>query len=191
MADEARSLKAYGELPENSKDLVDHLGCQSAFFFRIHLLTTKDVLSSSLKALSSSGWQGILIFYLCGAVRVNETDTFADNDDQNDEYFDFEDISGMWLKFATRHPCAQAWFPLAQVAPSSLHILTCCGFARLQKSKNGAILLGDFCSIRRGTYECVRQQSGLSFCPRDLGDSCLQLLVAGMGRLKCKFSRCM
>ncbi len=28
------------------------------------------------------------------AVRVNETDTFADEDGANDEYFDFEDISG-------------------------------------------------------------------------------------------------
>lgn len=31
------------------------------------------------------------------AVRVNETDTFADDEGQNDEYFDFEDISGKWL----------------------------------------------------------------------------------------------
>ncbi|KAK9844052.1 hypothetical protein WJX81_003047 [Elliptochloris bilobata] len=44
MADEARSLKAYGELPEN--------------------------------------------------IRVNETDTFADEDGANDEYFDFEDAFG-------------------------------------------------------------------------------------------------
>eukprot|EP00891_Asterochloris_glomerata_P002600 jgi/Astpho2/2600/fgenesh1_pg.00048_%23_90_t len=43
MADEARNLKAYGELPEN--------------------------------------------------IRVNETDTFADEEGLNDEYFDFEDIS--------------------------------------------------------------------------------------------------
>eukprot|EP00884_Botryococcus_braunii_P004801 jgi/Botrbrau1/14321/Bobra.0287s0014.1 len=43
MADEARSLKAYGELPEN--------------------------------------------------IRVNETDAFANEDGENDEYFDFEDIS--------------------------------------------------------------------------------------------------
>jgi hypothetical protein len=28
------------------------------------------------------------------AVRVNETDTFGDEDGLNDEYFDFEDISG-------------------------------------------------------------------------------------------------
>lgn len=28
----------------------------------------------------------------CGAVRVNETDTFGD-DEERDEYFDFEDIS--------------------------------------------------------------------------------------------------
>ena len=31
------------------------------------------------------------------AVRVNETDTFADEDGANDEYFDFEDISGAFL----------------------------------------------------------------------------------------------
>ena len=31
------------------------------------------------------------------AVRVNETDTFADEDGANDEYFDFEDISGLYL----------------------------------------------------------------------------------------------
>jgi len=43
MADEARNLKAYAELPEH--------------------------------------------------IRVNETDTFADDEGQNDEYFDFEDIS--------------------------------------------------------------------------------------------------
>ena len=33
----------------------------------------------------------------CLAVRVNETDTFADEEGLNDEYFDFEDISGMAL----------------------------------------------------------------------------------------------
>merc|ERR1711865_21653 len=43
MADEARSLKAYGEIPES--------------------------------------------------VRVNETDTFNEEDGENDEYFDFDDIS--------------------------------------------------------------------------------------------------
>ncbi len=35
-----------------------------------------------------------LTMSLCPAVRVNETDTFADEDGANDEYFDFEDISG-------------------------------------------------------------------------------------------------
>lgn len=34
---------------------------------------------------------------MCNAVRVNETDTFADEDGANDEYFDFEDISGALL----------------------------------------------------------------------------------------------
>lgn len=36
----------------------------------------------------------LVSIYLCAAVRVNETDTFADEDGANDEYFDFEDISG-------------------------------------------------------------------------------------------------
>mmetsp|Transcript_12196 Transcript_12196/g.25604 ORF Transcript_12196/g.25604 Transcript_12196/m.25604 type:complete len:140 (-) Transcript_12196:668-1087(-) len=45
MADEARSLKAYGELPES--------------------------------------------------IRVNENDTFAEEEGENDEYFDFDDISGI------------------------------------------------------------------------------------------------
>ena len=31
---------------------------------------------------------------ILAAVRVNETDTFADEEGLNDEYFDFEDISG-------------------------------------------------------------------------------------------------
>lgn len=43
MADEARSLKAYGELPES--------------------------------------------------IRVNETDTFGEEDGENDEYFDFDDVN--------------------------------------------------------------------------------------------------
>ena len=38
---------------------------------------------------------GCLICLCYAAVRVNETDTFADEEGLNDEYFDFEDISGM------------------------------------------------------------------------------------------------
>ncbi len=38
------------------------------------------------------------------AVRVNETDTFADEDGANDEYFDFEDISGGLPNFMCQ-PC--------------------------------------------------------------------------------------
>ena len=34
--------------------------------------------------------------FLLGAVRVNETDTFADEEGLNDEYFDFEGISGKY-----------------------------------------------------------------------------------------------
>lgn len=35
---------------------------------------------------------GTLTCCTCVAVRVNETDTFADEDGANDEYFDFEDV---------------------------------------------------------------------------------------------------
>lgn len=43
---------------------------------------------------------------MLGAVRVNETDTFADEDGANDEYFDFEDISGISLPALLDHFCA-------------------------------------------------------------------------------------
>ena len=75
MADEARSLKAYQELPENSKEL------SCCYFWGSLLHMRKD-------------FPRIRAHLLCGAVRVNETDTFADEDGANDEYFDFEDISG-------------------------------------------------------------------------------------------------
>ena len=41
----------------------------------------------------------------CFAVRVNETDTFADEEGLNDEYFDFEDISGMTSCSTSCHGC--------------------------------------------------------------------------------------
>lgn len=68
MADEARNLKQYKELPENSK-------------------------SSMVSNTNLYQW----LMRFCAAVRVNETDTFADEEGLNDEYFDFEDISGKFL----------------------------------------------------------------------------------------------
>ncbi len=44
--------------------------------------------------------------FLYAAVRVNETDTFADEEGLNDEYFDFEDISG---ECACIVLCLPAW----------------------------------------------------------------------------------
>ncbi len=41
-----------------------------------------------------AGLQNAYGYLAVTAVRVNETDTFADEDGANDEYFDFEDISG-------------------------------------------------------------------------------------------------
>lgn len=78
MADEARSLKAYGELPENSEYSARAWLWPAA----PHIL-----LASFLCFIPLS--TPVLV-----AVRVNETDTFADEDGANDEYFDFEDISG-------------------------------------------------------------------------------------------------
>ncbi len=46
-------------------------------------------------SLYDKKWRLTALFL--GAVRVNETDTFADEDGANDEYFDFEDISGKTL----------------------------------------------------------------------------------------------
>ena len=69
MADEARSLKAYSELPENSELSL---------------------------AISNSCIGKFLTLCLHTVVRVNETDTFADDEGLNDEYFDFEDISGAY-----------------------------------------------------------------------------------------------
>ncbi len=40
---------------------------------------------------------------------MNETDTFADEEGLNDEYFDFEDISGMVLLACSAHPCCWVW----------------------------------------------------------------------------------
>ena len=36
------------------------------------------------------------------AVRVNETDTFADEEGLNDEYIDFEDISGKLFRLLSQ-----------------------------------------------------------------------------------------
>ena len=52
---------------------------------------------------------GCLTCLCCAAVRVNETDTFADEEGLNDEYFDFEDISGMVLLACLAHPCCWVW----------------------------------------------------------------------------------
>ena len=74
-ADEARSLKAYGELPESSelRKEMDEGGAGWS-------------LSSLLLTLSLSSLPLHLI------VRVNEADAFADEENQ-DEYFDFEDVA--------------------------------------------------------------------------------------------------
>lgn len=93
MADEARNLKQYKELPENSK--------------------------SSLVS-DTNLYQWLMRF--CAAVRVNETDTFADEEGLNDEYFDFEDISGKFLCY--KLPAGRLCCPLLTYA-YSLHFCIC------------------------------------------------------------------
>ena len=82
MADEARSLKAYGELPDSSERTAS-------------AVVAKLSVSGCRVTDCAICWLD-LYQHLCvmAAVRVNETDTFADEDGANDEYFDFEDISG-------------------------------------------------------------------------------------------------
>ena len=54
---------------------------------------------------------------LCpAAVRVNETDTFADEDGHGDGYFDFEDISGMHFHWQQNHLLQAVW---------AVHCLSC------------------------------------------------------------------
>jgi hypothetical protein len=38
-------------------------------------------------------WRKLSAFLPAFAVRVNETDTFADDENEEDDYFDFDDIS--------------------------------------------------------------------------------------------------
>ena len=68
---------------------------------------SKKLDSASSNAVSNAG---CLTCLCCAAVRVNETDTFADEEGLNDEYFDFEDISGMVLFACSAYPCCWAHF---------------------------------------------------------------------------------
>ena len=54
-------------------------GCKRCLFWAMAWLMTHQM----------STWLSLSV---CVAVRVNETDTFADEDGANDEYFDFEDV---------------------------------------------------------------------------------------------------
>ena len=88
MADEARSLKAYGELPDSSKHQM-HFPSK----WPVSVSQSSVILITHLFAIPA-GLQKADGYLPVTAVRVNETDTFADEDGANDEYFDFEDISG-------------------------------------------------------------------------------------------------
>ncbi len=54
------------------------------------------------------------------AVRVNETDTFADEDGANDEYFDFEDISGVML--TSLHQACQTMLTIGNLRHGSIFL---------------------------------------------------------------------
>ena len=118
MADEARNLKQYKELPENSK--------------------------SSLVS-DTNLYQWLMRF--CAAVRVNETDTFADEEGLNDEYFDFEDISGKFLCY--KLPAGRLCCPLLTYA-YSLHFCICRDLGEASSSHSAVIL-----HLAYGLQPCV------------------------------------
>ena len=78
-ADEARSLKAYGELPENSEFWVGRrgwCGWEGPLFCFSFLLTLPHPHTPSPPP-----------------VRVNEADAFANEEGgENDDFFDFDDV---------------------------------------------------------------------------------------------------
>lgn len=80
MADEARSLKAYGELPESS-------ACPSA----IRSPPRRACFSVFSFFLVRGIPQLTLFVSLSRPVRVNETDTFDEERNENDDFFDFDD----------------------------------------------------------------------------------------------------
>lgn len=77
MADEARSLKAYGELPDTSASLHFVQAPPS------HSYIVGSDIMTSLRGINYSA--GCPPF----AVRVNETDTFDEERGENDDFFDF------------------------------------------------------------------------------------------------------
>ena len=145
MADEARNLKAYGELPENSESasigyLPDGWSCQSRAVHRqlVSLLWLYDVCVCTVLRLILSPVRvpllpcvsstcaplaGCCKVPILAAVRVNETDTFADEEGLNDEYFDFEDISG---GPCCVHAFEHAWPSLPQLGPMTFQACVLC-----------------------------------------------------------------
>ena len=119
MADEARSLKAYGELPESSAcPAPPQLQRCDAAVFRprvwrerrllrcaLRCRRTRAAISRDCSASLLHTRVGLLLgcmaaasrhltcaFAFC-AVRVNETDTFDEERGENDDFFDFDDVA--------------------------------------------------------------------------------------------------
>ena len=93
-ADEARSLKAYGELPESSAYFLGH------FFLWVggggggEGEGVAGPLALSLFRSRTRSRSHTLTPTPTPPVRVNEADAFADEENQ-DEYFDFEDVAAI------------------------------------------------------------------------------------------------
>lgn len=101
----------------------------------------------------------------CLAVRVNETDTFADEEGLNDEYFDFEDISGMALCSTSFYGCDILLFSIAVSSCRDLNKLFMAG-ARFWILKQPAL-----CPKKHLQYACmctlafvVLQELNCSYC---------------------------
>ena len=118
MADEARSLKAYGELPESSACPAPQ-PLQRAAAFRPRVWRESSLLRCTLRcrrtrhaaafALAPAArcirvhgccwvawccnWPLTHLRFLSLAVRVNETDTFDEERGENDDFFDFDDVA--------------------------------------------------------------------------------------------------
>lgn len=89
-------------------------------------------------------------FYVWFAVRVNETDTFADEEGLNDEYFDFEDISGM----------ASLYVVLFSSSSMTSSVFSCC--VLLQRFRQPVTLLSRL-ELQMLCYYCLLCVSS-SFC---------------------------
>jgi initiation factor 1A len=88
-ADEARSLKAYGELPESSELTMER---KEKGMWGVGVEVKVSRFRAPLNFLALNIHTRAPLASYSHTVRVNEADAFADEENQ-DEYFDFEDVA--------------------------------------------------------------------------------------------------